>query len=196
MRWIIGIDEAGRGPLAGPVSAAAVLIPKSIRLTKEKLRDSKLLSKKQREEWFEYIRTHPQILYTVSRVYPATIDKMNIARATDLAATRAIQKLLEKANKKAKATTIYLDAGIKIPHPNTKTLIRGDERIKAIKLASIVAKVTRDRYIERKHKEYPDYDLKNHKGYGTKTHTNAIKKHGPCPIHRLTFLQNITTIKG
>lgn len=209
-QYIIGIDEAGRGPLAGPVAVGVVCIPKNFRpktrLTKITLKDSKQLPKNAREAWFKYIKKHPKILYAVSMVHPRTIDRINITEATNLAATRALKKLVEsclpcrQAGKlKVKSCRIYLDAGIKIKANEAKSyklkaLVRGDEKINAIKLASIAAKVTRDRYITRKHKEYPMYNLDIHKGYGTKIHLKAIKTHGPCPLHRLTFIKKYITI--
>ncbi len=212
MQHIIGIDEAGRGPLAGPVAVGVVLIPKNFRpktnLTKISLKDSKQLPETARVAWFEYIKAHPKIIHTIAMVHPKTIDRINISRATDLAATRAFKKLataLPAAGRHwgmATRANVYIDAGIKIntkPFPKShilypKSLIKGDERITAIKLASIAAKVRRDAYMIRKHKLYPEYGFRIHKGYGTKAHLKAIQKHGPCPLHRLTFIKKYTTI--
>ncbi|MEK7479048.1 MAG: ribonuclease HII [Patescibacteria group bacterium] len=203
--YIIGIDEAGRGPLAGPVGVGVVLIPKGLRLknphTKFPLRDSKKLPAHAREGWFRYLKKHPNIFYKVAMVHPKTIDRINITEAVNLAATRALEKVYKLISYKL-IRTIYIDAGIKIPEKNLqtyklrnlKTLIRGDEKINAIKLASIAAKVTRDRYMTKKHKEYPQYEFHLHKGYGTKVHREAVKKFGPCPLHRLTFIRKYTTI--
>jgi len=197
--FTIGIDEAGRGPLAGPVAVAAVLIPKNLKLhydfVSHSLRDSKKLSPKQRDQWFEIIQNHPHIHYAVSRSYPTTIDTINITQATNLAATRVLTKLIKNYDLRShRRYTICLDGGLKIkkvPLNRTchtiHTIIKGDEKISAIALASIVAKVTRDRYMEQKHKEYPHYHFNTHKGYGTKTHGKAIQTHGLCPLHRLTF---------
>ncbi len=206
MRYIVGIDEAGRGPLAGPVAVGVVLIPKTIRLrnpkTKLPLRDSKKLPEEAREAWFEYIQKHPKIFYKVVMVRPKTIDGMNITEAVNLAATRALGKLIAD-NAMTSNSRIYLDAGIKINKTIlvaggytlvAKSLVRGDEKINAVKLASIAAKVTRDTYMKRKHKEYPEYKFHIHKGYGTKTHIQAIKKFGPCVLHRLTFIKKCVTI--
>ena|SRR3989344_1774149 len=212
--YIIGIDEAGRGPLAGPVAVGVVLIPKNFRpknkKTKLPLRDSKKLPEHARKAWFEYLKTHPKILCKVTMVHPKTIDRINITEAVNLAATRALRITLQpgRASPRGKQVQeitkqgckIYLDAGIKI-NPNEaksyklKAMIRGDEKINAIKLASIAAKVTRDRYMKRKHKEYPMYGFNIHKGYGTKDHIKAIKKNGPSALHRLTFIKKYATIR-
>lgn len=201
MKYIIGIDEAGRGPLAGPVSVAAVIIPSNLRIRKSNLRlkDCKLLTPKQRKIWFEHIKNHPKIRYTASRTYPQTIDRINIAQATNLAATRALQKLTINYSLSTNQCKILLDAGIKI-NPlavgnfKLKSFIKGDERFQAIKLASIVAKVTRDKYMAKKHKKHPMYNFITHKGYGTKEHLKAIKKHGICKLHRLTFVKKYPRI--
>ncbi|MAF79518.1 ribonuclease HII [bacterium] len=203
MQYVIGIDEAGRGPLAGPVAVGVVLIPKNFRpktnLTKISLKDSKKLSEQARKAWFEYIKTNPNIIYAVAMVYPKTIDRINIARAADLAATRALKRLISKIRFSASKTQIYLDAGIRIKANEAKSyklkaIVRGDERITTIKLASIAAKVRRDAYITKKHKKYPKYEFHKHKGYGTKIHLKALKKHGLSPIHRLTFISKYSSI--
>lgn len=201
-KYVIGIDEAGRGPLAGPVAVGVVLIPKNFRpktrLTKISLKDSKQLPESAREAWFKYIKIHPKITHTVAMVHPKTIDRINIARAVDLAATRALKKVYKLVSYKF-TNSIYLDAGIKIKASEAKsyklkTLIRGDERITAIKLASIAAKVRRDAYMVKKHKLYPEYNFRAHKGYGTKAHLQAIKKHGLSPLHRLTFVKKYSSM--
>ncbi|MDP3724910.1 MAG: ribonuclease HII [Nanoarchaeota archaeon] len=205
MHYIIGIDEAGRGPLAGPVAVGVVCIPKNFYpknpRAKLPLRDSKKLPKHAREAWFQYIKAHPKIFYAVSMAHPKTIDRVNISNAVNLAATRALQKLVESCELKVKSYQIYVDAGIKINRKKLSTLnlqlttlVRGDEKINAIKLASIIAKVTRDRYIIKKHREYPAYKFNVHKGYGTKIHLKALKAHGPCPLHRLTFIKKYISI--
>ena len=202
MKYIIGIDEAGRGPLAGPVAVGVVLIPKNLRLknpkTKLPLRDSKKLPAHAREAWFEYLKAHPKVIYAVCMAYPKTIDRINISKAVNLAATRALCKLIENDKLRIENCEIYLDAGIHPVIRNTiyevRSIVRGDEKINAIKLASIAAKVTRDRYMVKKYKEFPNYGLDIHKGYGTKTHLEAIKKFGPCPLHRLTFIKKCITL--
>ncbi|MBI2035294.1 MAG: ribonuclease HII [Candidatus Liptonbacteria bacterium] len=213
MRYIIGIDEVGRGSLAGPVTVAALALlaggptskisraPVSGGRTSKnlKLRDSKKLSPKQREVWFAYIKNHPQIFYVTAHVQPSVIDRINITKAANLAASRALHKLatshLPPVNKKK--TKIFLDGGLYArPFPklllangySLKTVIRGDEKIPAIALASIVAKVTRDKLMKRLSKKFPKYGFAFHKGYGTRAHFAAVKKFGPSSKHRLTFL--------
>ncbi|MEK7168340.1 MAG: ribonuclease HII [Patescibacteria group bacterium] len=208
IKYIIGIDEVGRGPLAGPVVVAALAVPTKLRIKNAelrknfksaKLRDSKKLSLKQREIWFEYVKKHPKIFYAIASVSPKVIDKINISNAANLAATRAFQKLVNSyaiasvlTRRRAK---IFLDGGLYFPKflnsksyiLNSRTIIRGDEKIPAIALASIVAKVTRDRMMRKLHKKYPQYGFDKHKGYGTKKHFKAIRKHGLSPIHRKSF---------
>lgn len=212
-RYIIGIDEVGRGPLAGPVVVAALALPKNCKIAiptgrqaklqnyKIPLRDSKKLSSKQREVWFCYLKKHPRVSYATARAYPRLIDKINITNAANRAATKALQKLI--ANCKIANCKIFLDGGLFLqkslcPKPytlNPQTIIKGDEKITAIKLASIVAKVTRDRYMVKLHKRYPRYGFNKHKGYGTKRHIAAIKKHGLSDVHRLTFVRKYIIIK-
>ncbi|MCP6720441.1 MAG: ribonuclease HII [Patescibacteria group bacterium] len=194
-KFIIGIDEVGRGALAGPVVVAAVIIPKTLRLRSRKLgrlRDSKRLTPRRREIWFDYLSEHPSIFYAVARTAPGVIDRVNVTEAANIAATRAFKKLLANHKGVTNKLKVFLDGGLYLrgtPNPpTTKTLVRGDEKINAIKLASIIAKVIRDHYMVRLHKKHPVYSFHKHKGYGTKKHKNAIKKHGPSPTHRLTFL--------
>ena len=225
-KYIIGIDEVGRGPLAGPVMVATVALPLNSKIkiqsrrpsgsglrpqASEKsklqfknkkliLRDSKKLSPRQREIWFKYIKNHPDIFYKTASVSPAVIDRINIARAANLAASRAFLKLISKNfNGSINRTKVFLDGGLYINKPMTnnlklitknlklKTVVKGDEKIPAIMLASIVAKVSRDRKMKKLHFEYPQYDFINNVGYGTKRHRRAIRKHGLSPIHRRSF---------
>lgn len=180
---ICGVDEAGRGPLAGPVCAAAVILPDDVYI--EGLNDSKKLSEKRREELYEKI-TEVALAYNIEMVDEKTIDEINILQATYLAMNRAVDGL------KTKPDYVLIDGnrieGIKLPH---ETVVKGDAKSISIAAASILAKVTRDRYICEIADEYPEYNFKKHKGYGTKEHTEAILKHGPCPIHRLTFLKKL-----
>lgn len=201
MKYVIGIDEAGRGPLAGPISVGVVLIPKNLKpktnLTNIPLRDSKKLPEHARESWLEYIRSHPKIFFKTALVHPKTIDRINITQATNLAATRALKKLIEEITP-PKSTKILTDYGI-CPDLNAapytlNAIVKGDERITAIQLASIAAKTRRDKYIKEKHRKYPRYNFEKHKGYGTKEHRKNLKKHGPCPLHRLTFISKYTNI--
>ncbi len=206
-KYIIGIDEVGRGSLAGPVMVAALAMPMNLKLKiksanwriKLKLRDSKKLSLKQREEWFKFIKQQ-KIYFVVASVSPKIIDKINVSQAANLAATKALQRLIKNYELRIKNCAIYLDGGLyikskiknqksKLQFKNlkTKTIIRGDEKIPAISLASIVAKVHRDKLMKRLHKKYPRYDFINNVGYGTKKHIKALRKFGHSLIHRKTF---------
>jgi ribonuclease HII len=193
-KFIIGIDEAGRGPLAGPVSVAAIAIPKilyrSILREFKDVKDSKKISEKVREAWIKKIRNHPSeaILYSASLVGSRTIDKKGIVKAITIALTRSLQKLKIEPRR----SFLLLDGSLYAPDrfKNQKTIIRGDEKEKIIALASIVAKVKRDGHMKRKAKEFPNYDFEIHKGYGTKKHIQKIRKHGLSDIHRKSFLGN------
>jgi len=259
-RYTIGIDEVGRGALAGPVTVAAILLPQNFSMkirvyprlnprisASAKLRDSKKLSPRQRELWFQYItqtntnetrtntdgqrqfvlRRRPTkpvsslsrndarrllrgprqsaIYYAVASVSPKVIDKIGISNAANLAASRATAKLLQYltiVNYNSKiGIKIFLDGGLYLdknisvnqrthPRLSASTIIKGDEKVPAIMLASIIAKVTRDRFMLKLHKKYPQYGFDKHKGYGTKFHIKAIKKFGLSPIHRQTFKIN------
>ena len=198
---MVGIDEVGRGSLAGPVTVAAVAIPEKLNLTRSdlvRLRDSKKLSPKQREQWFQYIRSHNRIFYALASVSSAGVDKLNVSQAANLAASRAFFKLMtsQVVHLKKKRLKIFLDAGLSLPADiPSRTFIKGDERFNCVKLASIIAKVSRDRLMAGKfHKKFPQYGFVHHKGYGTKEHFLAIKKHGSSPIHRLTFIKKYNNI--
>lgn len=200
MRHIVGIDEVGRGALAGPVVVAAVLATGNWLLTtgrpKGKMRDSKKLTPKKREEWSRFLRTRPRLSYAIARVYPRQIEKRNIAKAANLAAKRAFERLLAQCRVSSGKCQVFLDGGLYLGNKkeqmanrrwNAKTVVRGDEKIKAIAAASIIAKVSRDRGMVRLAKKYPQYGFEIHKGYGTKKHMAAIKKHGPSGAHRKSF---------
>jgi len=197
MQYVIGIDEVGRGSLAGPVTVAAVAMPRGIRFSRTlpKLRDSKKLTLRNRKLWCQYFKSHPQVFYAIAYVYPSVIEKLNISKAANLAAERAFGRLSKNCKLSPKNCSIYLDGGlylgnlIKNPHLSVSTVIKGDEKITAIKAASIVAKVHRDNAMIRLAKRYPRYGFEMHKGYGTKLHRKAIKKHGPSETHRKTFLK-------
>lgn len=201
MEWIVGIDEVGRGALAGPVVVAAAIVPRNLKFEEKKLgplRDSKKLSKKQREEWCLRFKANKDIAYVFARVYPRGIERMNISAAANLAANRALERLSVSQSLKP-GTKIFLDGGLFLGNgaqrKKAKTVIKGDEKITAIKIASIVAKVHRDRFMRRLAGQYPDYGFEVHKGYGTKVHQRAIKKYGPCEAHRLTFIGKSATMK-
>jgi len=203
-KFIIGIDEVGRGALAGPVAVAAVAVLHELRITNNELgelRDSKKLTARQRERWAEHIKSHPKISFAIARVYPRGVEKLNIARAANLAALRAFRKLIASRQSLIAKCKVILDGGLYLgngKNPLTgsgrmtvKTIIRGDEKFTAVKLASIVAKVSRDRYMVKLHKQYPQYGFAVHKGYGTKMHYAALHAHGPSEAHRLSFLRTL-----
>lgn len=184
---IIGIDEAGRGPLAGPVVVAGVRL-ESRTLNQESrifagIKDSKKLSPKKREEWFRVLTSHPDISWVVAKVWPKKIDQINIAKATNLGALRVYRKLASEGSCAA-----LLDGSLYLPREIvSKTIIKGDEKIPAISAASIIAKVTRDRTMVRLHKKFPQYRFDVHKGYGTRLHRQLIGQYGYSKIHRKSF---------
>ncbi len=181
--FIAGVDEAGRGPLAGPVYAAAVILPEDARL--DGINDSKKLSEKKREELFEKI-TEIAVSYAVFAVDEKEIDEINILNATHKAMNGAVKEL------NIKPDYVIIDGnsikGMNLPH---ETVVKGDAKSISIAAASILAKVSRDRYITKMAEKYPEYGFEKHKGYGTKMHTDAILEHGISPIHRKTFLKKL-----
>jgi ribonuclease HII len=180
---IVGIDEAGCGPLAGPVVAAAVVFPPYFYIPMVK--DSKKLSAKKREDIFPVIINH-SISYGVGIVSNVEIDRINIRKATFKAMRKAIGKL------KVKPDYLLFD-GYELPEKlyRQEAIINGDDHSFCIAAASIIAKVTRDRIMIRNHEKYPEYGFDRHKGYGTAFHREMIQKYGPCPIHREKFLSKI-----
>lgn len=187
---IIGLDEAGRGALAGPVVVAGILLKKlSPELSSPpiKLKDSKQLNPRQREILFAWLKTRQELEFRVSFCQPRTIDKLNIRQATLLAMKRTIRKFKEKQ------AIVFVDGKDKIPGVKQKqySFIKGDEKIFSLACASIIAKVKRDRIMVRWAKKYPQYRFEIHKGYGTQEHFQQLKKHGPSPLHRKSFLRKI-----
>jgi ribonuclease HII len=215
-KYIIGVDEVGRGPLAGKVFVGAVLLSvkqnnylkkyigvkgKNIFSYKlqatgyeipSKLNDSKKLSIKQRQEWFDWIKKN-KIPFSISSVSSSVIDKINISQACNKAADKAIKKLMIK--RRIGKVSVIADAGIKINKfsgmKSFRSFPKADELVPAVSLASIVAKISRDLYMVKLHDKYPQYGFDSHKGYGTKKHIQAIRKHGPSPIHRRSFIKKI-----
>ena len=185
--YVCGIDEAGRGPLAGPVVAAAVILPKDEKILF--VNDSKKLSEKKREALFEEIKTKA-VSYGIGIVDEKTIDEMNILQATYEAMRIAVSKLNPEPD-------VCLNDAVTIPDLNRLQvpIIKGDAKSVSIAAASILAKVTRDRLMKGLAEDYPEYGFEKHKGYGTKAHMDAIRQHGPSPVHRKTFLKNIETDK-
>lgn len=185
--FIAGVDEVGRGPLAGPVVAAAVVLPTDFDVIG--VDDSKKLSEKRREELFDLIK-EKAIAYGIGMVDESVIDDINILQATKRAMMCAIENLTRDLGKKP--DYVLFDAieisQIEIPQ---ESIIKGDSKCIAIAAASILAKVTRDRMMVEYAKEYPGYAFEKNKGYGTKAHYEGIHEHGICPIHRMTFLKKI-----
>ncbi len=176
---IAGIDEAGRGPLAGPVVAAAVILPADYR--NSEINDSKQLNALQRERLFVDIK-NAALTYAVGIVSPKEIDEIGILNATKLAMRQAVLKLDPKPD------FILIDAvAINVEGVPQMALIEGDAKVFSIAAASIVAKVSRDRLMMKYHRQFPEYGFDQHMGYGTEIHLRAIEKHGPSPIHRLSF---------
>lgn len=208
---VIGIDEVGRGALAGPVVVAAVMMPGGPRgsaLTRAArlgtLRDSKKLTPARRAAWDAYFRRCGEVRWALARVYPRGIDCMNISAAANRAALRACARLMRtSARRGATDVRVFLDGGLflgsrdrqKNQQIRAETIIKGDERVPAVAAASIIAKVARDRFMIKLGARHPEYGFAVHKGYGTAAHRAAIRKHGPCETHRLTFLRKKPIIK-
>jgi len=225
VKYIIGIDEVGRGPIAGPVCVASFMMQynyelpiNDYELKLPKLRDSKKLSKKQREVWFEFLTEEKKkgnCDFTFSFVSNENIDKFGIVKCIQKALNESLKKVTTQNNiqntsqdsensflftpkgpyeiknfQNLASYFVYLDGGLHAPKEfiNQKTIIKGDELYPVISLASIVAKVSRDKVMTNYGKEYPEYGFEKHVGYGTKTHYDAIKKHGQIPIHRKSFI--------
>ena len=180
---ICGVDEAGRGPLAGPVCAAAVILPANVDIPG--LNDSKKLSDKRRRELYPVIMEQA-VAYGIGFADHNEIDQINILQATFLAMERAINALSVKPELALIDGNREKDFGVPV-----KTVIHGDSLSASIAAASILAKVTRDDIMLQMAQEYPGYDFEIHKGYGTKAHYQALAKLGPCPIHRMTFLKKL-----
>jgi len=224
VKYIVGIDEVGRGPIAGPVAVCAFVIKDSSFTTTPmdkklpKLKDSKKLSKKQREIWFNFLKKQKEkgnCDYAVSFVSSENIDKFGIAKCIQKALNKSLE-MIEKQNclnfcpcrpqysglsgenldnsveqsSFVHQYNIFLDGGLHAPkeYINQETIIKGDELYPVISMASIIAKVTRDSVMTNYAKEYSEYGFEKHSGYGTKAHYDAIKKHGQTPLHRKTFI--------
>lgn len=178
---VCGCDEAGRGPLCGPVVAAAVILPRGLVI--EGLDDSKKLTERKREKLFDIIKEQA-VSYAIAEATPAEIDEINILNASMLAMRRAVEAL------DVPADFALIDGncsrGFNIP---TETVVKGDSKSYSIAAASILAKVTRDRGCAELDRLYPEYNIAKHKGYPTKDHMDAVREHGPSPIHRKSFLK-------
>jgi ribonuclease HII len=177
---IAGVDEVGRGPLAGPVVACCCLLPKNVRFSS--VRDSKALTEAEREAVYQELTSNPRVKWAVQAIHHDIIDKINILRATLLAMKGAIDRIQE-------AIDFVLIDGRDAPPMTTayQTVIKGDSLSQSIAAASVIAKVTRDRMMDDYHREFPQYGFDQHKGYGTKAHMKAIETYGLSPIHRHSF---------
>lgn len=186
---IAAVDEVGMGPLAGPVFVCAVSINKKLfkKSVRRKqllwLRDSKQLSARKRQEYFEYLTKIPEVDWKISFSYPKTIDRLNIYQTARKAMIRAINRL------KKKPDIVLVDGKTEIKNLNIKQIpiVKGDRYVFSIACASLIAKVLRDRYMEKAAKKFPDYGFEKHKGYATKFHRQKLRRHGPSPIHRISF---------
>lgn len=191
--YIVGVDEAGRGPLAGPVTVSAVVMPRELPPSFFRgLKDSKHLTAAAREEWFAYARESKAkkkgIRYAVSSVGSRTIDRHGIMPAIRLATKRALERLALDPRK----CLVVLDGSLYAPktYIHQRTIIRGDERVPIIKLASVMAKVRRDRYMVKLAARHPGYGFEKHKGYGTRAHYRCLTRLGLCAVHRRSFLHS------
>ena len=196
IKYICGVDEVGRGPLAGPVAVCAFLCRPDfldfLPTTKEKknyIRDSKKMTRKQREKWYEFLKKNKsegKCDFAVTFVSAENIDKSGIGKCIK----KALDQSIEKLRVNEKLVSIYLDGGLKAPkeYIYQETIIHGDELHPVISLASIIAKVSRDKIMYRYAEEFPEYGFDKHVGYGTRAHYDAIAKHGQLPIHRKTFI--------
>lgn len=187
-RITIGIDEVGRGALAGPVVLCAVAYKGRVNLTHPRLgriRDSKKLTARRREAWFDYLTSHPKVRWRITRVSHRVVDRVNVARA----ANRGALRLAKRSWPPSKSAFIYLDGGLTLPeYMMHETVVKGDEKIPVVAAASIIAKVSRDRMMVGLGRKFPQYGFDVHKGYGTKFHRKMLRKYGPAQVHRRSFL--------
>lgn len=178
--FIAGIDEVGRGPLAGPVCAAAVILPEGLVI--DGINDSKKLTEKKREALYDIIK-ESAVAWATAYVEPEEIDRINIRQATHKAMQMAVDAL------KVPADFLLVDGNDKIPFTvESEYIVKGDAKSQSIAAASIIAKVTRDRYMTEMAKQYPDYGFAQNKGYGTQAHMEGIRAVGLCPLHRRSFI--------
>ncbi len=184
-KFVVGLDEAGRGPLAGPVTAAAVLVRTLDSKLFQGVKDSKKLSSKNREKLFKLLTKNKNIRWGIGRVSEKAIDRINIKNAAELAMEKSLKNL------KFKPDFLLIDGNHlnsdKLKSFKHKLIVGADEKVFSCAAASIIAKVARDRIMDRYDKKYPKYGFNKHKGYPTKLHKIQLRKHGPCKIHRMSF---------
>jgi ribonuclease HII len=190
IKYLIGVDEVGRGPLAGPVTVCAFLLPCKNEVEFPGVKESKQLTHEERVAWLQKINIEKgkkTLTYAVSHVSALVIDTIGLTQAIN----RALKNSLRRLGKAPHECMILLDGGLRAPveYIYQKTIIKGDEKETVIALASVVAKVSRDRVLVRMSKKYPKYDFHVHKGYGTKIHFERLSLYGPCKIHRRLFLR-------
>jgi len=188
---VIGVDEVGRGPLAGPLAVCALVLRERSREILRGIKDSKQLDEAKREAWYRKLTIFEKegfVSYKVAFVSERTIDKKGMSYALMRAVGSCLRRL-EAGN----SATVLLDGALYAPvqYLRQRTIVRGDEKHSVIAAASIIAKVRRDRRMKAFAKRYPAYSFERHKGYGTKAHYRALKKHGPCALHRHSFLKNL-----
>lgn len=191
-RFIIGIDEVGRGSLAGPVAVCVTLIPKGLKLrgikNMPKLRDSKKMTEKNRKIWVNYARSDGRITHKIVFAGEAAVDVFNVSKAANLAAEHALELLIRENG--VLSADIFLDAGLLVRAPegfSVRNIVRGDDKIPAISLAAVLAKTARDTYMRLLHFAYPNYGFWQNVGYGTKEHLTALKLRGLSRVHRENF---------
>jgi len=185
-KYVVGLDEAGRGPLAGPVVAAAVLLEPGKKFFLKGLNDCKKLSEKQRNHFYKILTSHKNIKWGIGIVSEKIIDEINILEATKLAMKKAIRQARGRLNYNIDYMLIDGNFGLDLKIPQ-KSIIAGDQKVVSIAAAGIIAKVSRDRIIKKMHKKYPQYMFDKHKGYPTKIHIKMLEKYGACPVHRKSF---------
>lgn len=201
---VVGVDEVGMGPLAGPVIAVAVMLcatsAKEIEdIVTLGIRDSKMLSEKKREQIFEALTSHPLVAWGRGGVDEKMVDEINVLQAGLRAMREAVTHLcVQRKNAMDERIFVCVDGTRIVPDivADQRSIIKGDAKVLSIACASVIAKVLRDRMMNDYAKQYPEYGFEKHKGYGTKMHMENIKKHGPCPIHRKSFLKSISSHNG
>jgi len=191
-KFIVGVDEVGRGPLAGPVMVCALGCEQILLSEFKEIKDSKMLTSKKRDEWFEKINLkikEGSVLCKISSLDNHTIDKVGISKSIK----RCVDSSIFGLKIAPEEAEILLDGGLKAPeiYLNQKTIIKGDQKETVISMASVMAKVVRDREMEKLDLKYPNYGFAKHKGYGTKAHYEAISHNGLCPLHRKSFCSKI-----